>query len=137
MASLTRNDARINVRLPSELKHTIEDEDAASALGQTVSDFAISTVVREAQVTLRVTLGFSCCDRNQLTVLAGRGECGFHHLLRLQRNLTPGFIDLSGQHKLREIAEQVCFLSIRSTVAVLGNRNAARMVFHIEVASAW
>lgn len=51
MAPVTRNDARINVRLPSELKQTIEE--AASALGQTVSEFAISTVVREARQVLQ------------------------------------------------------------------------------------
>ncbi|MEI8382579.1 MAG: DUF1778 domain-containing protein [Planctomycetota bacterium] len=45
-----RNDARINVRLSSELKQTIEE--AASALGQTVSQFAVSTVVREARQVL-------------------------------------------------------------------------------------
>lgn len=50
MASVSRNDARINVRLPSELKETIEE--AAAALGQTVSEFAISTVVREARQVL-------------------------------------------------------------------------------------
>ncbi|MBC7964786.1 MAG: DUF1778 domain-containing protein [Fuerstia sp.] len=50
MATVARNDARINVRLPSELKQTIEE--AASALGQTVSEFAISTVVREARQVL-------------------------------------------------------------------------------------
>ncbi len=42
-----KNDARINVRISSELKQTIEE--AAAALGQTVSDFTISTVVREAR----------------------------------------------------------------------------------------
>jgi len=51
MATISRNDARINVRLPSELKRTIEE--AASALGQTVSEFAISTVVREARQVLQ------------------------------------------------------------------------------------
>ena len=51
MATASRNDARINVRLPSELKQTIEE--AASALGQTVSEFAISTVVREARQVLQ------------------------------------------------------------------------------------
>ena len=51
MATATRNDARINVRLSSELKQTIEE--AASALGQTVSEFAISTVVREARQVLQ------------------------------------------------------------------------------------
>ena len=51
MTTVTRNDARINVRLPSDLKQTIEE--AASALGQTVSEFAISTVVREARQVLQ------------------------------------------------------------------------------------
>ena len=45
------NDARITVRLPSELKRIIEE--AAASSGQTVSDFAISTVLREAQRVLR------------------------------------------------------------------------------------
>lgn len=51
MATASRNDARINVRLPSELKRTIEE--AASALGQSVSEFAIATVVREARLVLQ------------------------------------------------------------------------------------
>ena len=50
MASISRNDARINVRLPNELKQTIEE--AASVLGQSVSEFAISTVIREARQVL-------------------------------------------------------------------------------------
>ena len=45
--STTKADARINVRLPSELKQTIEE--AAAALGQSVSEFAVSTVVRESR----------------------------------------------------------------------------------------
>jgi uncharacterized protein (DUF1778 family) len=51
--SSTRSDARINVRLPSELKQTIEA--AAAALGQSVSEFAVSTVVREARQVLQET----------------------------------------------------------------------------------
>ncbi len=51
MSTISRNDARINVRLPIELKQTIEE--AASVLGQTVSEFAISTVVREARQVLQ------------------------------------------------------------------------------------
>lgn len=47
-----KSDARINVRLPSELKQTIEQ--AAAALGQTVSEFTISTVVQEARHVLEV-----------------------------------------------------------------------------------
>ena len=51
MATVTRNDARINVRLSSELKQTIEE--AASVLGQTVSEFVISTVMQEARQVLQ------------------------------------------------------------------------------------
>lgn len=51
MSSSTRSDARINVRLSRELKQTIES--AAAALGQSVSEFAISTVVREARHVLQ------------------------------------------------------------------------------------
>jgi uncharacterized protein (DUF1778 family) len=43
----TGNDARLNFRLPSELKQVIEQ--AAAHLGQTVSDFAISTLVQSAR----------------------------------------------------------------------------------------
>ena len=43
-------DARINFRLSSELKKTIED--AAAEMGQSVSDFAISTLVRTARKIL-------------------------------------------------------------------------------------
>lgn len=49
--SATKADARINVRLPSDLKQTIEE--AAAALGQSVSEFAVSTVVREARQVLQ------------------------------------------------------------------------------------
>lgn len=42
-----RSDARLNFRLPDDLKKTIED--AAAQTGQTVSDFAISTLVQSAR----------------------------------------------------------------------------------------
>lgn len=42
-----RSDARINFRLSSDLKKTIED--AAAEMGQSVSDFAISTLVQTAR----------------------------------------------------------------------------------------
>ena len=51
MATVTRNDARINVRLSGELKQTIEE--AASVLGQTISEFVISTVMQEARQVLQ------------------------------------------------------------------------------------
>jgi uncharacterized protein (DUF1778 family) len=46
----TKNDARLNFRLTGELKKTIED--AAAELGQTVSDFAIATLVQTARKIL-------------------------------------------------------------------------------------
>lgn len=45
-----KSDARINFRLSSELKRTIED--AAAEMGQSVSDFAISTLVQAARQIL-------------------------------------------------------------------------------------
>ena len=42
--STVKSDARLNFRLPVELKATIER--AAAQLGQSVSDFAVSTLVR-------------------------------------------------------------------------------------------
>ena len=51
MENASEDDARLIVEFPSVLKQTVED--AASALGQTVSEFAISTVIREARHVLR------------------------------------------------------------------------------------
>lgn len=45
-----RNDARLDFRLPAELKETIEQ--AAAHTGQSVSDFAVSTLVRTARRVL-------------------------------------------------------------------------------------
>ncbi len=46
-----KNDARLNFRLPAELKETIKE--AAAHLGQTVSDFAVSTLVQTARHVLQ------------------------------------------------------------------------------------
>lgn len=46
----TNSDARINFRLRSDLKKTIED--AAAEMGQSISDFAISTLVQKARKIL-------------------------------------------------------------------------------------
>ena len=43
--------ARLNVRLASDLKETIEE--AASVQGQTLTEFTIATTVREARRVLR------------------------------------------------------------------------------------
>ena len=45
------NDARINFRLSGELKKTIQD--AATEMGQSISTFAVSTLVQAARQILR------------------------------------------------------------------------------------
>ncbi|MCH8006847.1 MAG: DUF1778 domain-containing protein [Planctomycetes bacterium] len=59
MVTTSRNDARLNFRLASELKEVIEQ--AAAHLGQTVSDFAISTLVQNARSVIEEH------DRTELT----------------------------------------------------------------------
>jgi uncharacterized protein (DUF1778 family) len=49
--STAKNDVRINFRLSSELKKTIED--AAAEMGQSITDFAISTLVQTARRILQ------------------------------------------------------------------------------------
>lgn len=44
------NDARLNFRINGELKKTIED--AAAQMGQTVSDFAVSTLIQASRKIL-------------------------------------------------------------------------------------
>ena len=46
MSTSPKSDARLNFRLPSELKEVIEQ--AARHLGQTVSEFSVSTLLRTA-----------------------------------------------------------------------------------------
>ncbi len=64
----TRADARINVRLPNELKQTIEE--AAAALGQTVSEFTVSTVVQEARQVLEAAQVTKLTQRDRDRFLA-------------------------------------------------------------------
>lgn len=47
MPAATKADARLNFRLRTDLKQEIEA--AAAQLGQSVSDFAVTTLVREAR----------------------------------------------------------------------------------------
>jgi uncharacterized protein (DUF1778 family) len=51
MATGNEHDARLNFRLAADLKETIEE--AAAQLGQTVSDFAIATLVTTARQVLQ------------------------------------------------------------------------------------
>jgi len=68
MAGISSNDARINFRLPGELKATIEQ--AAAELGQTVSDFSVSTLLREAREVLQQSQQTRLSDRDRDTFLA-------------------------------------------------------------------
>jgi uncharacterized protein (DUF1778 family) len=44
-------DARLDFRLPADLKEVIEE--AAASLGQSVSDFAVSTLVQQARSVIK------------------------------------------------------------------------------------
>jgi uncharacterized protein (DUF1778 family) len=71
------NDARLNFRLPTELKETIEQ--AAARLGQSVSDFAVSTLVQTARTVI---------EQENETRLSNRDRDLFLSLLD-QKNLRP------------------------------------------------
>lgn len=51
MSIRSKNEARLNFRLSPDLKAVIEE--AAATLGQSVSDFAVSTLVQSAHGVLR------------------------------------------------------------------------------------
>jgi uncharacterized protein (DUF1778 family) len=51
MVSETTNESRLNVRLPANLKEVIEE--AAATLGQSASDFAVSTLVQTARSAIQ------------------------------------------------------------------------------------
>ncbi len=59
MTTTAKNDARLNFRLSAELKEVIEQ--AAAHTGQTVSDFAVSTLVQSARTIIKEH------DRTELT----------------------------------------------------------------------
>lgn len=63
-------DARLNFRLPSDLKEVIEE--AAASLGQSVSDFAVSTLVQQAR---------SVIEQRNVTILSDRDRDRFMALL--------------------------------------------------------
>ncbi len=63
-------EARLNFRLPSDLKDVIEE--AAAALGQSMSDYAIATLVRSSQAVLQ---------RSQTTAISNRDRKAFMALL--------------------------------------------------------
>ena len=66
----TAQDARLNFRLPAELKATIET--AAAQLGQTTTDFAISTLAQNAREVI---------EHHNVTRLSGRDREMFVKML--------------------------------------------------------
>ncbi len=66
--STAKSDARINFRLSNELKQTIED--AAAEMGQSVSDFAVSTLVQTARKILHEQQVTRLSDRDRQHFLA-------------------------------------------------------------------
>jgi uncharacterized protein (DUF1778 family) len=63
-----KNDARLDFRLRGDLKETIER--AAAELGQTVSEFAVSTLVRQAQEVLQKSEQTRLSNRDRDSFLA-------------------------------------------------------------------
>ena len=66
--SSTNNEARINVRLASDLKQVIEE--ASAALGQSISEFTVSTLVREARQVIQDTQFTKLSNRDRDNFLA-------------------------------------------------------------------
>ena len=64
----TNSDARINFRLSSDLKKTIED--AAAEMGQSISDFAISTLVQTSRKILHDQQVTRLSERDRLLFVA-------------------------------------------------------------------
>ncbi|MGD0518948.1 MAG: DUF1778 domain-containing protein [Thermoguttaceae bacterium] len=85
------NDARLNFRLPAELKQTIEE--AAARLGQSVSDFAVSTLVRSARDVI---------EQENVTCLSNRDRDVFISLLD-KKNIRPNkaLAAAAGKYKKR------------------------------------
>ncbi len=87
----SQNDARLNFRLPAGLKHTIEE--AAARLGQSVSDFAVSTLVQSARDVI---------EQENITWLSNRDRDAFISLLD-QKKIRPNkaLTAAAGKYKKR------------------------------------
>ena len=70
MPTPNAKEARLNFRLSTDLKEVIEE--AATAMGQSVSDYAIATLVKNSQVVLQ---------QSQTTVLSNRDRKTFMAML--------------------------------------------------------
>src|SRR5437868_5601207 len=67
MTPLTRNDARIEFQLPDQAKAIIEE--AAALTGQSLSDFAVSTLLEKANQVLESHRIRSLSERDARTFL--------------------------------------------------------------------
>ena len=70
MPTANAKEARLNFRLSNDLKEVIEE--AATAMGQSVSDYAIATLVKSSQTVLQ---------QSQTTVLSNRDRKTFMTML--------------------------------------------------------
>ena len=75
----TTDETRLNFRLPAELKETIEE--AATHLGQSVTDFAVSTLVRNAREVIEQL------PRLKLIVFSGLMNAALDHKAAAERNI--------------------------------------------------
>jgi len=82
-------DARLNFRLPTDLKEVIEE--AAATLGQSVSDFAVSTLVRQARTVI---------EQRNVTVLSNRDRDRFIALLsEAEARSNPALLKAAKRYK--------------------------------------
>lgn len=74
MPARAKSDARLNFRLPPDMKVVIEE--AAATLGQSVSDFAVSTLLQTARSVLRqqAVTELSNRDRDRFIALLDDAE---------------------------------------------------------------
>ena len=68
MSAIPNNPGRLNVRLATDQKDLIER--AAASLGQTVSDFVISSLIRTAHETMQSHVATTISIRDQEAFLA-------------------------------------------------------------------
>lgn len=72
--STAEKDARLNFRLPAQLKQTIEH--AAALAGQTVSDFAVATLLHGARTVLEEHERTELSNRDRDRFVAALNDVG-------------------------------------------------------------
>jgi uncharacterized protein (DUF1778 family) len=88
MPTQEKKEARLNFRLPAELKEVIEE--AAACLGQSVSDYAVSTLVQNARDVIR---------QHDVTVLSNRDRDVFVSLLEGDAEPNQALRDAAERYK--------------------------------------